>query len=236
MTQAEPRGVLFRRRVALGLHILFQVLVVIGVLGPWYQPTMGGMPFGDPVVGSEFVLRLGMERVYGERKGPVAATSVSSTGTGAPATPPPREVEGQPLEEAIDPPAPKEPAVWQRPGFLANLVLLAAVVAFFFTSYDLVADQDLQLAPFLCTLVIFGAAGLAYASLLHSTELLDSVIKEVGAAGKAGGGTSAPIELRLLPGLKPSWGASVFMAAAIPMLLCSIYLTFVARRQPREKK
>ena len=231
---SEPRGVAFRRRVALGVHILFQILVVVGSQGPWYQPTFGGQPLGDPIVGGEFVLRLGMERAPIGLKPRGAAAATSSVGaagsaTGAPAVELPAPAGA--LIDASQPAERPEPPFWQRPGFLASVVMLSAIVAFFFTSYDLVADQDIQLPPLLATLVILGAAGLAYTSLLHSTETLDSVIRDVHAAGSASGTGAAPIELPRLYGLKPAWGASVFMAAAIPMLLCSLYLTFIAQRQ-----
>lgn len=212
----EPAGPRFRRRIALGLHLVFQLLVVIGSQGPWYQPTLGGRDLGDQVTGRSFVIR-----------------------REAPALPSPR-VEGAPVVVGEEEPA--EPAVWERPGFLGITALLAAVVAFFFVSYDLVTGSRTPWPALLASLVVVSCAWVAYRQVASSQALLDDVIREVKAAGTAPVGSGAPapapvpaLEARTIPGLRLCWGAALFLAAAPQLFIVSLYLTFIAKPKPAER-
>lgn len=214
----EPRGVLVRRRAALGLHIALQALVVVGSQGPWYQPTLSGKPVGDPVTGRDFVL-------HEDRPAPARSEqAVVTIGSGARA--PVREQELDLTDEA----PPREPGPSERAGFLATLALLGAIAAFFFTSYDLVAGRDLQLMPLLASLLVTWCAWTAFQQVRSSQSLLDDVLRGVNLAG----GGEDPAAARLIPGLHMCWGAALFLAAAPQMLLVSLYLTFIAQRQPAE--
>lgn len=126
---------------------------------------------------------------------------------------------------------------------LAGLAAVAAIVAFFFASYDLVADATIQLPILFASLVILVSAG----SLLHrvavAPQTIEEITEEVMRAGDSKspgspGGAVAPVDssdplqrLRLsLPSLKPAWGLSLLVAAAPLMVLLSVYLTFFAER------
>lgn len=218
----EPAGPLFRRRIALGLHLVFQLLVVIGSQGPWYQPTLGGRDLGDQVTGRSFVIR---------REAPAL----------------PSRVEGAAVVVGEEEPA--EPAVWERPGFLGTTALLAAVLAFFFVSYDLVTGSRTPWPALLASLVVVGCAWVAYRQVASSQALLDDVIREVKEAGLApvdsggpGPALAAPVpvpslalEARTIPGLRLCWGAALFLAAAPQLLIVSLYLTFISKPKPAER-
>ena len=225
-TPAEPRWVLLRRRAALGLHVLFQLLVVLGSQGPWYQPMLSGRPVGDPVTGRSFVLHPQRPAQAETREAAGKGEEVVTVGSGAPR---PRAAE-RPLAADVD--ALPAPGVTNQPGFLATVALLGAIVAFFFTSYDLVAGKDLQLPTLIVSALVTACAFTAFQEVRASQALLDEILRDVH---QAGGGGGSSVEERLIPGLRVCWGAALFLAAAPQMLLVSLYLTFIAQRQPAER-
>lgn len=123
---------------------------------------------------------------------------------------------------------------------LAGLAAVAAIVAFFFASYDLVADATIQLPILFASLVIVVSAGFLLHRVAVAPQTIEEITEEVMRAGDSSspGGAVAPVDssdplqrLRLsLPSLKPAWGLSLLVAAAPLMLLLSVYLTFFAER------
>lgn len=140
---------------------------------------------------------------------------------------------------------------------LAAIAALAGIVAFFFASYDLVADADLQAPVLVASLVACVAAG----ALAHRVLVAEDTIKEIaeevvradvrrelragdaapvatsgGAAGVAPVTTAAPGDdpmaalVRALPTVKPAWGMALLVAAAPLMVVVSVYLTFLTER------
>lgn len=122
---------------------------------------------------------------------------------------------------------------------LAALAAFAAIVAFFFASYDLVADADLQLPVLFASMVIVVCAAFLIHRVVVAPQTIEHITEEVMRAGQpAADGTVAPVDsndplqrLRVsMPTLKPAWGLSLLVAAAPLMLLLSVYLTFFAER------
>lgn len=129
-----------------------------------------------------------------------------------------------------------------------SLGLGACIVAFFFASYDLVADADFQLPVLLASLVALGAAGKVFYDVYGSDQLLASVVEDVERARLLGRATdpsgvaavtsaAAADPLRgALPGLRFRWGFAAFLSGALCMVLVSSYLTFVAERDREERR
>lgn len=123
---------------------------------------------------------------------------------------------------------------------LAALAALAGIVAFFFASYDLVADANLQAPIFAASLTIVVAAGVLLHRVTVAPQTIEEITEEVLRAGPPSpDGVVAPVDsandplLRFrsaLPALKPAWGLSLLVAAAPLMLILSVYLTFFAER------
>lgn len=115
---------------------------------------------------------------------------------------------------------------------------VALLVAFFFASYDLVADDDLQLPVFLATLVAAGVGAYVIQDVLVQESALRAPIELVEAsrlrAGVAAVGTGAPAAPPAVPSvsLRPGWGLSLFLASTLVMVIDSAYLTFLAQREP----
>lgn len=252
----EERIALRKRRWALGAHILLQVLVVVGALGgPWYRAYVGGEPFPNEedcvVSGPEFSARWG--------DGPTLDLTCAQCGhaweASARVTDELTACEECGDLQAVDLP---EPPFWERPGFLAHTALFAAIGAFFFASYDLVADADIQAPILVASVVVAVAAGGFAAALEGPRGTLEEVVEEVEAAGlqarlaevQAAGAAAVtsgaaatsdpdsdsdsdedPLE-RLLPGIRLGWGSALLLSAAPFMLVVSIYLTFIAERAP----
>lgn len=190
---------LFRRRVALVVHLALQACVVVGSQGPWW----------DVLVGGEAVAR---------HAGYDAARTASGAG-------------------AMEP--------------VAAVAALAAIVAFFFASYDLVADADLQAPVFAASVVALVAAGVLVHRVLVAEDELHEIAEEVLRAdvGRALQGGVAPVatsdaaavtsgsddplaRLRTSFSLRPAWGMALLVAATPLMVLVSVYLTFFAERAP----
>jgi hypothetical protein len=122
---------------------------------------------------------------------------------------------------------------------LAALAAFAGIVAFFFASYDLVADANLQAPIFAASLTIVVAAGVLLHRVTVAPQTIEEITEEVlRAAPPSPDGVVAPVDsndplrrLQLsLPALKPAWGLSLLVAAAPLMLILSVYLTFFAER------
>ncbi len=135
----------------------------------------------------------------------------------------------------------------------ATAAVLSCAVAFFFASYDLVADADLQLPVFLASLVTLGAAGAVFYRAYSDPSTLEQVVDEVLRAGQAPGVT-APVDsggvassqpapaavsgartdpLSLLaPGIRYLWGLALFVSAAPLLVVVSAVLTFLLHRSP----
>jgi hypothetical protein len=120
---------------------------------------------------------------------------------------------------------------------LAAVTAFAALAAFFFASYDLAADADLQLPILLASAVVLVCAGVLLHDVKFEPDTLLSVIDEVERAGLPPGGDVAPVtsegglHLRDFT-LKPCWGLALVVAAAPLMVLVSLYLTFLIERAP----
>jgi hypothetical protein len=139
----------------------------------------------------------------------------------------------------------------------ARLVILAAVVAFFFTSYDLVADADIQWPPLLASAFALGCCGQVCWKLDKSFDaMVDYVVaaetlahRKSATPGEAKpvsppGGSQAPVTSGSIaaPGsastsqapapvrLKIDTGLKLVLFASASMTLLSTYLTFFARR------
>ena len=133
------------------------------------------------------------------------------------------------------------PEVRFEPAALPPYALAAAalVVAFFFASYDLVADDDLQLPILLATLAAAAVgAFVVYDVLLQESALREPIelveaarvqaaVAQVG-SGDPAAATSPPA---LSIGLRPGWGLSLFLASTLALLIDSVYLTFLAPRE-----
>ncbi len=192
---------LFRRRVALGVHLALEACVLVGSQGPWW----------DVLIGGEAVAR--------------HAGYDAARATG-----------------------PMEP--------MAALAALAALVAFFFASYDLVADADLQAPVLAASVVACVAAGAVAHRVLVAEDDLNRIAEEVMRADVEGAldrpppaetapvATSAPApvtsgsddplaRLRTSFSLRPAWGMALMVAAAPLMVAVSVFLTFFAAA-PRE--
>jgi len=132
----------------------------------------------------------------------------------------------------------------------ASTVVLSCVVAFFFTSYDLVADEDIQLPIFLASLVVLGAAGKVFYRAYSDPSTIEQVVDEVLRAGQASGYTAAvdsggvasprpapatvatrqdPLAL-LAPGIRYQWGLALFVSAAPLLVIVSAAMTFLLQR------
>lgn len=190
---------LFRRRVALGVHLALQACVLVGSQGPWW----------DVLVGGEAVAR---------HAGYDAARAAGGAG-------------------AMEP--------------IAAVAALAAIVAFFFASYDLVADADLQAPVFAASVVACVAAGVLVHRVLVAEDELHEIAEEVlradvdralqGGVAPVGSSDAASVtsssddplaRLRTSFSLRPAWGMALLVAAAPLMVLVSVYLTFFAERAP----
>jgi hypothetical protein len=101
-----------------------------------------------------------------------------------------------------------------------RIVFLATLLAFFFTSYDLVANADYQLVPLLASAVAFGAAALALYTIYWNPDTLDQFVQFAVAVKR----DAHSARLRVCPGLILS------LVAAFDMLVASIYLTVFAAR------
>jgi hypothetical protein len=122
----------------------------------------------------------------------------------------------------------------------AAIAAVAAVVAFFFASYDLVADADLQAPILLASLLALGAAASAFHRAIIDPATINAITREVmeaGASTAAVSTTGAPPARELLlqlPSLRPAWGLALFAAAAPLMVVVSTYLTFFSVRSPEQ--
>lgn len=137
----------------------------------------------------------------------------------------------------------------------ASAAVLSCAVAFFFASYDLVSDADLQLPVFLASLVVLGAASAVFYRAYSDPSTLEQVVDEVLRAGQASGYTAAvdsggvaspqpapatvasapgrqdPLSL-LAPGIRYLWGLALFVSAAPLLVVVAAVLTFVLPRSP----
>ncbi len=127
------------------------------------------------------------------------------------------------------------------------LAALGCVIAFFFASYDLVADDDIQLPVFLASLGVCAVAGyvlydvfVAQSTLRQVVELVEArrLLEGARAAAVGDGSGVAAVGSAALPStptiaLQPGWGLALFVSSSLAMLVDSAYLTFVARRDPR---
>lgn len=132
----------------------------------------------------------------------------------------------------------------------ATVTVFACAAAFFFASYDLVADEDIQLPVFLASLVVLGAAGAVFYRAYSDPSTLEQVVDEVLRAGQASGYTAAvdsggvaspqpaaatvatrkdPLAL-LAPGIRYLWGLALFVSAAPLLVVVSALLTFLLHR------
>lgn len=217
---ASQRHVLRRRRWLLGLHILFQACVVIGTQGPWYTAVHKDKDLFT-VGGRDYALQDAPPE-------PAATDGIEGVTQ---------------LDTAEQAEAPPEPGFFAEPGRLAAFALLAAIGAFFFASFDLVADADIQLPVLLCSLLVCLAAWFAFDGIYLSQATLGEIIAEVerargfdpGADGVAAVSSDSASLASRLPSLRLEWGSALIFAAAPLMALVSIYLTFFAARTTPER-
>lgn len=117
-----------------------------------------------------------------------------------------------------------------------------ALLAFFFASYDLVADADLQRPILACSLVVLVAAGVVFHRGYVNPATIEDIVHEVttaelkAGAARAPGGAVAPVDSASDPltraplRMQYRWGLALFVAAAPLLVVISIYLTFLAPR------
>ena len=210
----EAQWVLTKRRVALGLYLLFLGTCLVGVQGPWWQVFVGERPVGDAVRGPDYRKHVVVEPEPAPEGEVVVAGQVPDRYR--------REVEVNVL----------------RP---AALAALACVVAFFFASYDLVADADIQLPVFLATLLLTAVGGYVLREVLVDQEVIGEFIElqerlRLGAGSPASmaavtttGSTGAGIGGEAVR-LRFGWGLALYLSSALVLLIDSFYLTFIAQR------
>jgi hypothetical protein len=135
-----------------------------------------------------------------------------------------------------------------KPGaecFQARYITWAAIAAFFFTSYDLVANADFQWPPLLASAFALGCAGqVTYQALGYKDEVLRQLMlverkqqavaiapvasgTPTGVAPVASGSKAEaePYSFKIDPGLM------VVLFGSFSMVVLSSYLTFFARRE-----
>jgi hypothetical protein len=142
-----------------------------------------------------------------------------------------------------------------------KIVFLASLMAFFFASYDLVADADIQLPVLLASAIAVGAAGYALYDVLWCVSTFRETAEALAVAGIANpdsathaGGAKAirgqtereaqePVVTvggrpvrggpPLLAALRLRTGTGLIMSlvGAFDMLLASLYLTVFATRE-----
>lgn len=176
---------LFKRRAALGVHLLLQACVLVGSQGAWWDIV-------DADSKALILTQYGHDATRATALEPVAAVAA-----------------------------------------------LAAIVAFFFASYDLVSDADLQAPILLASLVALGAAAAAFHRGIVSPAEIERITREVNDAVSVAPVTSggAPPSLEgvfKLPLLIPRWGLALLVAAAPLMVVVSTYLTFSSDRSPEQ--
>ncbi|MCO5169376.1 MAG: hypothetical protein M9894_23785 [Planctomycetes bacterium] len=144
---------------------------------------------------------------------------------------------------------------------VAFMAAVAAIVAFFFASYDLVADADIQGPVLAASLVALVAAGALVHRVLATEDAIRGTAEDVaraqvhgavvdpsksadgtsaGAAAPPAGADVAPVGTSRDPlatfarklSLKPAWGMALLVAAAPLMVIVSLFLTFFAERAP----
>ncbi|MBX3466202.1 MAG: hypothetical protein KF878_04805 [Planctomycetes bacterium] len=140
---------------------------------------------------------------------------------------------------------------------LAFIAALAAIVAFFFASYDLVADADIQAPVLAASLVALAAAGALVHRVVATQDAIFGTARDVAQAqlraarvdssrsaeGAAPAGDVAAVDTQAASRdplavlarnltLKPAWGMALLVAAAPLQVLVSLYLTFFAERAP----
>jgi hypothetical protein len=141
------------------------------------------------------------------------------------------------------------------------IVFLASLMAFFFASYDLVADSDIQLPVLLASAIAVGGAGYALYDVLWCANTFRETAEAVAVAGIANpdsathaGGAKAirgqtereaqepvitiggrPVRggppLLASVRLRAGTGLIMSLVGAVDMLLASIYLTVFATRE-----
>lgn len=211
----EAQWVLTKRRVALGLYLLFLGTCLLGVQGPWWQVFVGERPVGDAVRGPDYrktVLVAPEPTPEGEV---VVADRLTDRYR--------REVEINTLRPAV-------------------LAALACVVAFFFASYDLVADADIQLPVLLATLVLAAIGGYVLREVLTDQEVIGEFIElqeRIRLGSSPSLATTAAVtttgDALAAPGgdavrLRFEWGLALYLSSALVLLIDSIYMTFIAQR------
>lgn len=117
-----------------------------------------------------------------------------------------------------------------------------ALLAFFFASYDLVADADLQRPILACSAVVLVAAAVVFHRGYVNPATIEDIVHEVTSAelradaARAPGGAVAPVDSAADPlvrhplRMEYRWGLALFVAAAPLLVALSAYLTFLAPR------
>ncbi|RMG15711.1 MAG: hypothetical protein D6731_07750 [Planctomycetota bacterium] len=208
------RWVLRKRRLALGLYLLFLAAALVGSQGPWWRVTARGQPVTDgPKMGND-VGRFSFE----------------------------------PSDDPARPTVRREHLL--RPAVVAAL---ACVVAFFFASYDLVADADYQLPILLATLVLCGVGAKVFYDVWYDQRVIKDFVlvfeaRRLGPALERPGNVAAvdsanptapPAQDGELPpsatlALEFEWGLALFLSSSLVLFLDSLYLTFFAERRLAE--
>jgi hypothetical protein len=136
--------------------------------------------------------------------------------------------------------------------FQTGYITLAAIVAFFFTSYDIVTNSDIQWPPLLASAFALGcAAEITYklyserdvvykhlVALEHNRDMARE--QEEGSAAAVGSGSVAAVRSSSASSLvgtdegiklKVNYGLEGALYGSFFMVLLSAYLTFFARRE-----
>jgi len=137
----------------------------------------------------------------------------------------------------------------------ASYMAISAIFAFFFTTYDLVANADVQWPPLLASAFALGCCTQQVWQTFHKDvdrletqyvqdAMFKNSIQEAKekmsiAATTSGGGSVAPVMSATTPDaaasydfkIRPGSGLVIAFGSSLGMLLLSIYLTFFAKRR-----
>ncbi len=207
------RWSLFKRRIALGLYLAFVLTAAVGSQGPWWQvwntisdkPIKSKPDYGDDYARWSWV----------------------------------------PSDDPANPTIQVENAL--RPAVVA---LLACAVGFFFASYNLVADQNIQIPLLLAALTLAGTGIYVFYDFSEKQSIIKDVIenaeaarvkRELAAIPLSGDGvapvasaTKTKVNIANALVIRFHWGLALFLSSSMVLVIDSIYMTFVARRNPAE--
>ena len=128
--------------------------------------------------------------------------------------------------------------------------MLACAVGFFFASYNLVADQNIQIPLLLVALTLSGTGVFVFYDFSEKQSIIKDVIESAQTARvkrelaetSASSGGVAPVKssTKTKPNIANAlvirfhWGLALFLSSSMVLVIDSIYMTVAARRIPAE--